>query len=235
MNPVVLNVSTGGYVFGQDRLEAAVRDQGYEFLGWRDTMPPGSPSHHDIQYAFKSWSLKEAAKRGHTLLLWADASIMPVSSMAPLWAKIEADGYWLSKNGWSNAQWTADSAYADLGVTIEENRQIPHVVATTFGLNLAHPKGKAIFDEYFRLAQTGAFRGPWKNGPANRFSRRTGPCGPPDVLGHRHDQTALSVVAWRNGCELTDPPAWFAYQGGQTKETVLVADGALFAGKMPPQ
>ena len=47
----------------------------------------------------------------------------------------------------------------------------------------------------------------------------------PDVLGHRHDQTALSVIAWRLGVQLTNCPRWFSYAGGETEETCLIAKG----------
>lgn len=223
----IVNVATGQYVRGQQRLRAAINGDSVS-VAWADALPPGSPSHYEVPYAFKAFALKAAHERtGADLLLWADASIVPIRSLEALWEKIELDGYWISRNGWTNYQWTAESAYADLGVTPEENRGIPHVVATAFGLSLRHPVGRAIFDEYLRLAGTHAFCGPWanSNNPECVGRARSSPCGPPDVLGHRHDQTALSVIAWRQGCVLTDPPAWFAYEGGETEATFLMAKG----------
>ncbi len=205
----ICNVATGPYVRGQDRLKRSPFIDGCSLYTHRDVMPPGSPSHQDVPYAFKAWALKHAADHGATVLLWADACILPICSLEPLWEKIERDGAWISRNGYRNSEWTAESAYADLGVTHEENHEIEHVVATAFGLNLNHEKGRYIFDEYFRLAQTNAFKGPW-----------TGGIG----VQHRHDQSALSVVAWRAGVELTSPPAWFAYAAGVTDETILSAD-----------
>ena len=60
---------------------------------------------------------------------------------------------------------------------------------------------------------------PWRNTPET-------PCGDAGVLGHRHDQTALSVIAWQQGLKLTNPPEIFAYKGCETAETILIADGA---------
>jgi hypothetical protein len=188
-------------------------------------MPPGSPSHRDVPYAFKAHAIKQALDRGADLILWADSSILPIRSLEPLWQRIEAEGYWISRNGWKNSEWTADSAYPLLGVTREENDQIPHVVATSFGLNLRHETGRRMFERYLELANNGAFRGPWTNGPQSVDGRR-GPCGPASTRGHRHDQTALSVIAWREGCVLTDPPSVFAYRGGETEQTILVADSS---------
>jgi hypothetical protein len=162
----------------------------------------------------------------YNTLLWADACIVP-RDLTPLFERIERDGYWMSKNGWMNSEWTADSAYADLSVTKEENARIPHVVATAFGISLRHFKGAAFLAEYLRLAQTNAFCGPWWNSNRGEYAGRDGaaPCGDASVRGHRHDQAAASVIAWKLGFELTDPPNWFSYKGEETEDTVLVADG----------
>lgn len=247
-NRAVVNVATGAYVSGGIRLGKALAYLEEDFLYWRDTIPFYSPQHSEIPYAFKGWALKAAnATYQKKVLLWADASIVPIKPLARLWEKIERDGYWIARNGWTNYQWTADSAYPDLFplyirdadlrrldplppgggfvyhvgsilMSQDINKRIPHVVATAFGLDLRHPIGRGIFDEYLRLAQTNAFCGPWKNTPET-------PCGPADVLGHRHDQTALSVIAWRLGCELSDCPDYFAYAGSETDQTILVAKG----------
>lgn len=212
------NVATGRYVPGQARLRAAIEPD-VQFVSWTNCMPPYSPSHLERPYAFKAFALDVAAAHGSTLL-WADACILPVAPLASLWERIERDGYWISNNGFSNAEWTIPEAYASLGVSPEENEQIPHVVATTFGLSLSHPKGRRIFDEYLRLAKTDAFCGPWRLRAGTRSGR-----GDKEISGHRHDQTALSVIAWREGCKLTNAPEVFAYRGGETAFTSLVADG----------
>ena len=268
------------YQKGMERLAQAVLPAMFEhsdyWMAW-NAEPEHSPQHSEVPYAFKAYALKEAAIDAD-LLLWCDSSILPIRSLEPLWERIEREGYWISRNGWSNYEWTADSAYPDLfwsrtgnkvwegiasgmdwigygagsppwELTREVNKQIPHVVATTFGLNVKHPKGRAFLDEYHRLAsQTKAFCGPWINSNSqwanevqqHRHTTYNSPCGPNDVRGHRHDQTAASVIAWRLGMELTDPPAWFAYskrrQDGtlhlsdQDERTILLADGNLHDG-----
>ncbi len=233
----VVNVATCRYVKGQERLTASLARDGENYCVWNDRtgLPLGCPSHQDVPYAFKAFALRQAADTGSTTLLWADASILSIQPLDELWQKIERDGYWIANNGYTNYEWTADSAYPDLfpEVWLEErdgrephleharaiNREIPHVVATAFGISLKHPVGSMLLHEYLRLAKTKAFCGPWANDQSS-------PCGPPDVRGHRHDQTALSVIAWRMGCKLTNCPEWFSYRGGETEGTVLVADGS---------
>lgn len=266
MSRLVVNVATDSWVKGQYRLSAAMSVLGEQVQCWHNSFPPGCPPHRThgilaaqreqdcIPYAFKGFALKAAADAGHTSLLWCDACIVPLKPLDELWKKIERDGVWFARNGFTNYQWTAADVYQHLfpdifatagarvgGGTVQHadclasammvNRCVPHVVATTFGLNLNHPKGTAFLAEYYRLAsETRAFCGPWQNSAAPReqgrnSDRPAGYCGPPDVLGHRHDQSAASVIAWRLGVELTDSPKWFAYEGGQTDETVLVARG----------
>lgn len=252
MTRAVVNVASDSWVRGQNRLHKRLHEMGENLVLWTNQLPPGSPPHRlhgafagtqekNIPYAFKAYALVEAAKQYDTLL-WADACILPVQPLESLWERIERDGYWISRQGYNNYEWTADSACKDLFPECgnfdgdydytharEINRTIPHVVATSFGFSVKHPQGRAFLSEYYRLASTTrAFCGPWSNanvsGAVAGF--RTAPCGPPDVWGHRHDQTAASVIAWRLGFELTSPPEVFAYRGGEDERTILVADGA---------
>lgn len=236
----IVSVGTDRYEYGIDRLVDEVQRfcPDVQFNFWKQ-MPDGAPPQKEKPYAFKAYALAEAAKV-NDLLLWCDASIHILGSLERLWKKIEDEGYWLALNGWTNYEWTADSAYEDLfpGVPIEEARELsklfPQVVATSFGLNLRHPKGLEFFMQYFWLAKTNAFCGPWANAncdPAKRFvyapdSRyTTAPCGPPDVLGHRHDQTAASVIAWRLQMKLTECPDILSYPPAK-ENTLLLVGGA---------
>lgn len=258
---VVCVATTPMYQKGMSRLqEAYLKLRGPDDNMWAWSKLLGTwPTHQDIPYGFKAHALMHAATDDSPggpadLLLWCDASILPIRSLEPIWERIEREGYWISRNGWTNYEWTADSAYPDLlgSVNAETraiNKTIPHVVATSFGLNVKHPKGKAFLDEYYRLAsETKAFCGPWTNsnhadiehkGVVTQDGRKA-PCGPADVRGHRHDQTAASVIAWRLGMELSDPPNIFAYSkrredgtlhlADQDERTILLADGAMHDG-----
>jgi hypothetical protein len=231
MSRAVVNVATGRYVVGQQRLRAAVAG-GAEFICWADAMPPGSPAHKDVPYAFKAFAIDAARQRGFRYVLWADSSIRPIRPLDPLWDLIERQGYWISRNySWNNFEWTWPTAYAALDVTPEENLKIPQIIATSFGLDLQHPKGARFFEEYLRLARTTAFCGPWFNTSHPDYAQHGQswyPCGEcPDlrVRGHRHDQTAASLIAHRLDMTLTDPPKWIDYPPSQTADTILWVDG----------
>ncbi len=254
---VVCVATTREYQKGMARLLECGKLANAHTTMWK-SLPAHCPMHSNVPYAFKGYALQEAAQHWD-LLLWCDASILPIRSLEPLWERIERDGYWFSKNGWNNYEWTAALAYPDLfpsrllvpplsiGHAVALNKSIPHVVATSFGLNVKHPIGKAFLEDYYRLASgTKAFCGPWINTahpsatPMRQERWRYGHCGPADVRGHRHDQTAASVIAWRLGMQLTDPPGIFAYSKrridgtlhleDQDERTILLADGAMETG-----
>lgn len=235
----VVNVATGPhYIKGQERLQKSVtkHNKGVCNLGWTDILPDGCPDHAARPYAFKAYALKWAADQGVKRLLWADSSILCLGSLEPIWEHCAQHGVWMSRNGYTNYEWTADSAYPalfqaivnaeDLSCARKVNRGIEHVVATAMGIDLEHRDGRQFLKEYYRLAsQTTAFVGPWTNRIGTSTDSRIGECGPADVFGHRHDQTAASVIAWRLNIPLTNPPYFFSYPPSQDQSTILLADG----------
>lgn len=221
MKRVIVNVSTGRYAIGAKRMASALNDlaDGDYLNQWIDKLPPGSPSHEDTPYAFKAYALRCVWDEAD-MVLWLDASIVPVRTLGPLWSLIAKQGYWFSSNeSWNNGQWCSDAALPLFGITRPEAFRQRHVVSGAFGLNLRSKTGSAFLGEFIRFASNGAFRGPWRNDRREASSDSR-------VLGHRHDQTAASVIAHRLKMKLTDAPDWFAYRGGETEQTVLVADGA---------
>jgi hypothetical protein len=223
----VVNVAWGNYRAGQERLANALRTciGGAPASLFTIEPEPSWPRHEDKPYAFKAYALKEAAEHA-SVLLWLDASVLPVQSLESLWARIEDTGALVFNNGYPNSQWCADSWYGECfpGIPLEHaraiNRNIRHVVGGAFGLSLKHPVGAKMFADYCAMAETNAFRGPWRNTPET-------PCGPPEVSGHRHDQSCLSLIAYSNEVELVDPPVLAYYRAGEPvdKRTILLVKG----------
>lgn len=254
----VVSVATDSWVTGLRRLRAELQELGQVGLFWENRFPDGCPPHRDrgmlagpksktVPYAFKAYAMKAAADKGAQQIIWADACIRPIAPLDRIWEHLEKHGVWICRNGWMNHEWTADSAYPDLFPLMYDiatdpsialtaarrlNRDIPHVVATTFGVDMRHPIGRAFLDRYYQLASTTrAFCGPWRNLAAPAMEgvatdHTCGHCGPATTLGHRHDQTCASVIAWELGVTLCNPPDMFAYAGSQTDKTILIADGA---------
>ncbi len=67
MSRAVVNVAFGGpFLAGQDRLIASLDEHAPSVsrVFYRDTLPPGSPSHKEKPYAFKTSSLLDAKRNG---------------------------------------------------------------------------------------------------------------------------------------------------------------------------
>ncbi len=246
----IVSVATGEhFVKGLDRLtEWCAENHEDDYVTFRGALPPNAPAHQDIPYGFKPYAMYAAAMKASTLL-WCDASMIPVKPLDRVWEQIERDGYLVFENGYSNYEWTADSAYPELfpertwvgagssamAIARDDNRKIRHVVGGCVGVDLTKQIGRDFLAEWYRLAKTRAFCGPWHNAnylgdgwPYAVNPPRLAPCGPPDVRGHRHDQSSLSVIAWRLDCKLTQPPDIFSYgKLGETcdERTVILADG----------
>lgn len=218
----VVNVSIGErFMANHARLEQALKQQGENFISWRE-LPPGSPPHEDTPFAFKAFALQNAADSGVKTMLWFDSSIIPIRSLVPLWQLVESQGYWFSENyphgspygPWTNGQWTSDAALVPLGISRQESFTFPHIIGTAFGLDLRHDTARIFLAEYLRLAQGSAFCGGWSNHDRSLSSD-------PHVLGHRHDQTAASVLCWKLCMKLTKPPAWIVDGIPSTEQTIL--------------
>jgi hypothetical protein len=226
----IVSVATGRYTELLDRLAWRLRSESVKFVTWRGRLPPESPPHSEVPYAFKAYAIQAALARGYRQILWCDSSIVPIRALKPLWELIERQGYWFSENlpygqlnvaPWNCGQWCADSALEPLGITREEAFQIPQVIGTAFGLNFDHEPVQKLFEEFMRLAEERtSFQGAWSNDHGEASSDQR-------VLGHRHDQTVLSVLARRFQMELTTPPLWIVDAAPATGRTILAIQRAI--------
>lgn len=217
-------MATGRYVPMLDRSASRLVFEDGTLLTWCDCLPPESPPHSEAPYAFKAYAIKAALEQGYHEILWFDSSIVPIRPLEPLLELIEQQGYWFSENlpqgqlnvaPWNCGQWCSDSALRPLGITREEAFQIPHVIGSGFGLNFNHEVVQQFFEEFIRLArERTAFQGPWCNDNFEASDDKR-------VLGHRHDQTVVSVLAKRFNMGLTTPPLWIVDGAPATKDTIL--------------
>jgi hypothetical protein len=221
---IIVSVATENghrpFVAMQDRLlQRCLRLGSSSLKFWRGELPAGCPT--NIPYAFKVYALlMTAAEHPDCTLLWADSSVYPLQNLEPLWNLIEEQGYWFSNAPpwhsppWNCGQWTCDSALPILGITREEAFGITQLHGACFGLDLRHPIANRFLLQWNLMAGRGAFNGPWsnENGEAS---------ADPRVMGHRHDQTAASVIAHKLGMALTEQPKWLTDQIPPTEETFI--------------
>ena len=192
----VVNFSNGRYIRGQDRLVDSLKNVGYDGGILLETIESNIPfaSHEEINYGFKAGMIQKAREMGYDLILWADAAVYAGKNLDPVFNYIDENGYFIFHYGEgcvSSGEWCCDSALKELGITREESYKIPHIFATTFGINLK--KHGDFFDKYLELARRGiSFNGSWHNTMKECSCEER-------VQGHRHDQTVMSVLLWQMG------------------------------------
>ena len=170
-----------------------------DFNSWEKLYPEGSPTHQQIPFAFKPFCFYEAFRRGYQLILWMDSSIIIKQPIEPLFELIERDGYLFFQEDHSVGQFCKDDALEPLGITREESFTIPSCFAGVIGLNLADQRSMEFLRQWKERACDGiTFSGPkWSD---VRGWPRTA-SQDPRVNGHRHDQTAASVIALKLGMD----------------------------------
>ncbi len=162
--------------------------------------PDGCPPQHVSQYAFKIYAMQRAIDAGFRYVLWMDAAFQPIASLEPLWAHIEQHGWFVPvQRDAVLGNWASD-AMLDLVVMLREYAmKIPLCFSGIVGLDMASPLGKNIWQAWKTLFEMGAFLGPHLNEPGVEphpwGQKIAGHCSDdPRCCGHRHDESALSVV-----------------------------------------
>jgi len=226
MKRCIVNVAVGSwYPQGQDRLVRTLREQGYrgDILLWRDKLPRGSPAHEvdAAPYAFKYWALKEAQDAGYDAAVWCDASVYFVGWPDALFGATICRGVWVTNTGRYVGRWTSDAALEKVGVSRASVADLPMVAATCFGLNFRHTDhGRVLLDGMMQMALDGVFAGKWSNNLAGDVS------SDPKVMGHRHDQSAMSVLETYASLPRDGRRRLFCYESDWSKRhSVAVAAG----------
>lgn len=211
---------------------------GFELQAWVNTLPPGAPasvrtSQRDYTaYCAKPFALRALRDSGAEIGILLDAAFYPIRPIHPLVDHISQVGYYLCRNGFNVGEWCQDSALKPLGITREESFQIPEASSYCVGLNFHEDVANQCLDKWCEAWPT--FVGPHTNTKRSSKdpgfpTRNPGWCSDdPRVNGHRHDQTALSVIAYQFWLtDLVRRPIFTAYAGQEGPETVLVNRGGI--------
>jgi hypothetical protein len=187
------------YSRGIARIRKGLGKAGYRggFLAWDQQYPDGCPTAEEVAFAFKPFCFSVAQRQGYRLVLWMDAGIRVRRSLDPLFESIQRRGYLFFPERHSVGEFCKDGALGPLGITREESFAIPSCWSAVVGLDFESPKAVEFLRQWKERAIDGVtFPGPkWsgvKGWPplASQDSR---------VKGHRHDQTAASVIAHQLG------------------------------------
>jgi len=199
--------NTRQYPQGQRRLKdslSKVEFDGDVFM-WTDHTQIGSPPHKDVPFAFKVHAINKAKDMGYDLILWADASIYAVKPLIELFSFIEVCGYMFQRAlPHMTGNWCSDAALKTLGVSREEALGIEELAATCMGFNMRNTECVKFFEQWFYYAKDGVTFIGSKTNENNQVSTD------PRVNGHRHDQSAASVIAHKMGFVLIPYDKFFS-------------------------
>jgi hypothetical protein len=187
------------YSRGIARIRSGLRKTGFQggFLAWDQQYPEGSPTGEEVPFAFKPFCFSVARKQGYRFVLWVDAGLCVKHSLEPLFKSIQRRGYLFFPERHAVGEFCKDDALAPLGITREESFAIPSCWSGVIGLDLDSPIAVEFLRQWKERAADGVtFAGPKWSG-VNGWPRLASQ--DPRVKGHRHDQTAASVIAHRLG------------------------------------
>lgn len=224
MSRAIINVAVGHwYPRGQDRLKKSLETVGFtgSFIGWRDCVPAGCPPHSVIPDAFKSYAFQEAIRRGHTSVLWLDASVWAVKPVDPLFEIIEREGHLFFNGGGCLGEWCKDSALPTLRLTREQAMGIQSPYCLVMGIDYSRTISRGWLDEFCRICQDGmTLPGPHPRAKPGEISND------PRVRGHAHEQTVASALIHHYGMTLREHDVLQVLRGQPIKEiTILCAAG----------
>jgi hypothetical protein len=222
MNRVIVNFAdeAGWYRRGQQRLHKVLErfSPGDAKLFYQDYGSVGSPEHADVPYAFKPYCLWNAMVVNYDMAIYCDASVYPIKSMEPIWQLIERDGVFMEQLEAKHnlGVWSSDACLANLGIEREEAFNIPCLIAGCIGFNFKNTRALELLRQWLKLANDGqTFKGAWVN-TANQVSADY------RVLGHRHDQSALSGLVWRQKWPVHPFRTYIAYVNNEPQADTVI-------------
>jgi hypothetical protein len=155
--------------------------------------PISCPLHQEIPFAFKFYCIQECLKREFESILWLDSSVIIKNDLSDIFQKLETQGYFFIRNWHSVGDYCHDKALKTLNISREESFNIPCLQGGNFGLNFRYDCCKDFFKQIMLYIDDKiTFPGPYTN--TNNMASINN-----RVLGHRHDQIAMSVTALRLG------------------------------------
>jgi hypothetical protein len=207
MKKCIINFSNGKFTKAQKRLKTSIIKSNFDgdILFWTNELPPNSPNQEESPWAFKVFAFLEAKKRGYDLALWLDSSAIVIKPLTKIFKIIKNRGYYLFSENFSKVgEWSSDIALNNFNITREKAFQINEVYAYCLGLNFRNKEALSLLNEWHKKAIDGTtFRGLGReysykdslNNDKNIISEDS------RVKGHRHDQTALSIISHKLNLE----------------------------------
>lgn len=209
-------------------------DHGYSIHAYVNALPNGVKPMVVEGWDYTAYSAKAAAmlhswSGAHDIVILMDAAFYPTRDILPLVDHIEETGYYLCDNGATVGRWASDDCLKEMRLSRDEAMTITEASSYCVGLNLKHRTSRTFLNEWVNACLNpriiaGAHNNCNPNTPGVRNPGWISQ--DPRCLGHRHDQTALSVIAHRLRMDkLTARPLFTAYEADADETTVLANRG----------
>lgn len=152
-----------------------------DLLTWIDVFPINSKLHPESPYGFKIHSMDAARLLGYTSILWTDSPAWAVKRPAPIFEKMEKEGYYVMSHTDPLCNSVGEDILEKFQVTRDQlNREGLNLPSgSCYGFDLTHPKGKVLFENMLQHEKEGLF-----------FSKDG---------RHRHDEAILALNMRRLG------------------------------------
>ena len=163
------------------------------------------------------------------IALLLDAAFFPIQHIQPLIEHIAQHGYYLCKNGYKVGQWASDRCLAAIDCGREHAMGLEECSSYAVGINVHHELAMRLAHLWAEWCIAETIVG-HHTSLSNPNGRNRGPVSDdPRVMGHRHDQTVLSILANRLGLlDWCERPRFTTYDGqATTEETVLLNRGGI--------
>lgn len=156
-------------------------------------------------YSCKPWALDKSLSMlfPPDILIWLDASVYPVKSIQPLLDHIRRVGYYLQPTGFKIGNWVSDDMLRYFGLSRDEAMGWDEAASGVVGLDCKIPRNRKLIRDW--CAAEPFFAGAHSNDKAAPDGRKyhyrnVGHVSDdPRCWGHRHDQSALAILAHQAG------------------------------------
>jgi hypothetical protein len=204
--PVFQDFSRGLVRIKEDLLKFSFQG---DFIAWDQYYPKNAPTQQQAHGAYKPFCFDEVQQQGYQLILWMDTSIQIKKPIEPLFELIEQNGYLIFEEQHSVGEYCKDEALETLEITREESFDLPCCRSGVLGLDLKNKRSAEFLRQWKEKASDGiTFPGPKWSG-VKGWPRTASQ--DPRVYGHRHDQTAASVIALKLGMDLWKSDDFFSH------------------------
>lgn len=215
MKHCIVNFSDYTFAKGQERLVQSLKHFNYQgdVITFNSFDQVGSKVHLEVPYQFKVYAIEKARQMGYDVVLYCDASLFAIKDVMPVIYHIIEKGHLMEFCGFSAGQWATDLCLKEFNLTRDKAMNIPLHSAGFTGLNFQNPISTEFFNRWLKSAQEEiSFQGAWNNNEKQ--------CSQDErCLGHRHDQTTASIIAYELEMERINPfYMQYKFDGVELKE-----------------